>query len=254
MVRKLGNTEHNTLDLPERSEPAAPSQGQTLYVDSNDGALKSIDSTGNVVILDGSSDTTTIDDFEDADIVEYSGDTGNFTVDSQLVETGSYALRTTTNWRQNIRSTSGLPNYPQKGQVFEWYTAVGSITGGWQRLYFQFGMQSTTGDNEYYVRHNIETNEIVILRSDAGSNATLNSAATGLSPSADTWIRNEITWDDGTLGGSDGDITYLIENTGTGNTASVTTNNTLYSSGGVGFGSDMDTTAYFDSASITNGN
>jgi len=66
-----------------------------------------------------------IDDFEDANVDEYSGDTGPVSIQTGTVYNRSYALDTAADGNF-IYSTSGLPNYPAQGDIWETYAYITS--------------------------------------------------------------------------------------------------------------------------------
>jgi hypothetical protein len=65
--------------------------------------------------------------------------------------------------------------------------------------------------------------------------------------SATTEYVVEITWDDGTLGGSDNDISVeVFDDSGTSLAGPITANDSTFSTeGGIGFGSNGNSTANF---------
>lgn len=77
------------------------------------------------------SDGSTVDDFSDGDISEYSGKTENFEVVSGKLEGKQNSDGSTA----NIASTSGLSNYPSPGDSFSWEVELGpentGVSGVW---------------------------------------------------------------------------------------------------------------------------
>lgn len=73
----------------------------------------------------GLSANTIIDDFEDEDISEYSGDTGSFSVTSGAAQKGSFGLEVVGSGgpaiNHRISSSSGLNYYPKEGDTLKYY-------------------------------------------------------------------------------------------------------------------------------------
>ena len=188
---------------------------------------------------------STIDDFEDNDISEYSGDTGQFSTQTGTVESGTYALETTGSGYDTMFSTSGLDTYPQQGDTFEYYFRFGSAgsEGGMAFAYDGSGQ-------EYYRIYVSDGQKFEINKWVAGSDSTIAGGASQLSSDNGTgeWFRAEVEWNDG-----DSDIVaHIYDSTDTevGGSPITASGETDYNHTGIGWefdGSKM----YFDSASLS---
>ena len=145
-----------------------------------------------------------LDSYEDQDLSEYSGDTGEFsiTAESNLAfsaRDGSYVLENPGPDFDDIYSTTIT-------------AAKGTTINGWVRGTASasqsvcFGLGTDTNDC-YEARVSIDGNNIVLR--DRADSTTL-AADYGPGVSADTWYRIEVVWDDGTLGGADNDLTMRV--------------------------------------------
>jgi len=102
------------------------------------------------ITIDGQtvfSAVTLIDDFEDGNLNEYTNTSG-YTVSSSNPISGSFSLETTTNETFGTASLSGLDNYPQRGDSFEFTidffegtTKFNAFAG------MAFGVQNTINNN-----------------------------------------------------------------------------------------------------------
>lgn len=164
-------------------------------------------------IINATADTTTVDSFEDSDYDEYSvtsGSSSNFeTIDESSVSFSAidgskihHFIAGFGGTTQRLISTSGLPNYPTKGDRFECYLR----STGSNEASFLFGV---TDDSNYY-RFTVGWNadQVTLFNNDDGDETSI--GFSGVTLPTDTWIRCEVTWDDGTLGGSDNDITVAV--------------------------------------------
>lgn len=60
-----------------------------------------------------------VEDFEDNDLAEWSGNTGDYDVNqTSPVPNGQYRLEKTGNSGKSMRSSSGLNDYPERGDIF----------------------------------------------------------------------------------------------------------------------------------------
>lgn len=183
-----------------------------------------------------------LDSFEDGDISEYSGDTGEFSVVQSPVYDGSNALENTTSQSAITRTDTTIETGQTPSGAF-----VQSISGQFSDSTptVAFGVQSSTGyDNIscYAIEYN-NIGELVISRYDSGSRSSLNSS--GLSNALDgEWVEVILTeWD------TDGNITAEAKRVSDGTTlASVSVTDSTYTSGGIGFINTDADGAYFDYA------
>lgn len=162
-------------------------------------------------------DITVVDDFEAgiyddqgqslADI--YNGDLADFTRSTTApVIQGSYSLKAPAGpTSPNVTSTSGLPNYPQKGDVFSCYVR----DGGSARPVLQFGLSSPSDCYAAVVNTDFP-------RIDIYKNGGYEESGFNLSLSANTWYEIVVEWHDGA--GSEPEDTivfslYEVDNNGT---------------------------------------
>lgn len=193
--------------------------------------------------------TGIIDDFEDGDIGEYSGDTDRFTAaQTSNAYRGDYALEFQTTVSgggdyASMTSQSGLPAYPRKGDEFEYWMYYVDTAIDYLGFYHEY----TDSNNTYWTRINENQDRIAL-----GQNVSGNSSSTTSSVTVNTgqWYRVNIKWDDGsTFGGSDGDQTMtLYDESGTQLAQASHTESTLDSGSCGWFGQATDdvVTAYAD--------
>jgi hypothetical protein len=173
-------------------------------------------------------DVTIIDDFEDGDITEYGGDTGNFAVVQSPVQNGSNALESQTGGAV-ISSTTGLSTYPGQGDTFRFYCQNPSSGG---RIYTYFGTQSESNTPAGYrigVRPGID--DFLLQRNDGSGGSTV-LGSTSVSLSTGVWYRVNVTWQ------TDGTIDATLFDSGS-QIANISTTDTTYTDGGIGFEEDI---------------
>lgn len=197
-------------------------------------------------------ETGPIDDFEDNEIVEYSGDKLSFDTQNSVVYEGTVALEMHNDdgASHDILSTSGLPRYPNAGDTFQF------------RLYFEnaessgemkFGVQDS--DNYYRARvvKNPYSNEISLDKRVGGSLTNLETAfgtiPFGTIPTSE-WMRGVIDWV------SNGDLTFTLYDASGSEIASTNTvNDSEFSTGGIGWDGYVDSfsgdNVYYDIAKLT---
>jgi len=213
-------------------------QGYQATVSSND------DTASQTVTVAG-----VVDNFEDNGISEYGGDTGKFQTQTGTVFSGAYALRGdadsgTGPGFAGIASTSGLDNYPAQGDVFE---CRFRMEGDAYDNLIHFGSQTAAFvPDGYEARMDFNDYDLQLAKRDSGFTVL----TTDTSPTFNTgeWYRLEVTWE------TDGSITAIVEEDDGTQIASVSTTDTTYSSGGVGFflsDNQNGATGYWDDYQIT---
>lgn len=191
----------------------------------------------------GETDTVTlggvVDSFEDADIAEYAGGTSYFEANTNApVQAGSYSLKSTgsnDNTRRNIVSTSGLDAYPSAGDTIRVYmqSTVTDASDVPRNCGFLFFAQDTS--NGYYVQMDGSNGLVKLFEKDAGGFTELDSAP--ITWSGNTWY----TWEISTTSGG-GTISVDVIETSSGSVLGTASgSSSLYTSGGVGFGSTFGT-------------
>jgi len=159
--------------------------------------------------------TALIDSFEDGNTDEYTiayGSSSDFTVVDETDVTpsardGSKLLEVShDNSSQTyvaIGSSSGLNNYPQKGDAIDYWL----YSGDWSGIDFS-GFTHCWQDADNRFRTRVESGRLKIVLESGGTLAT-NTASFAVSDS--TWYRVTVTWDDGaTFGGNDGEQTATV--------------------------------------------
>lgn len=178
---------------------------------------------------------TVLDDFEDGDIAEYSGSTGEYTVQQNTVYEGSYALETSGANQQDIYDPN--VSLSQGDAPFGAYMAGGQTSGMYstssQRPQLLFGHQGSSLSG-YGVEIAAYNDEFGLVRWDSGSETDL-ATATGLSLTVGEFYEVKITtWD------SSGNIeAKLLDASGT-ELATVSATDTTYSNGYLGWCVTLD--------------
>jgi len=170
-----------------------------------------------------------IDDFEDGNINEYSGDTGSYSVTSSNPIGGSDSLSGQIDLKY-VHSNSGLNNYPQAGDTFSFKMRVeGNINVASGMV---FGVQSTTSQN-YCLRYDSETgtDRVRVKKNVSSGNFGTTIGDFNLNQNfTNDVFRFEIDW------GINGNISFDVfnENTST-NVGSGSFTDTDYTNGGIGW-------------------
>jgi len=188
----------------------------------------------------GGGGPTIVDNFEDNDIAEYTGDTGSFTTQTGTVFNGSYALEGTTSSGDalGIHSTSGLDTYPAQGNTFRvniYHTTSGDLNG------VLYGHQG--GDQDYYLlRPHDGTQEFQLYSNVSGTGFT-KLASAAVDPPLNEWMEMEVAW------GTDDTHDCKLFDAAGNQIASLSATDGTFTSGGIGFevnNSEGGTTGYFD--------
>lgn len=170
--------------------------------------------------------STIVDDFEDAGIGEYTGDTSLFVVDSTApVPNGTYSLKTDAGTATAlIVSTSGLANYLDQGETMA--VQLHPVAGNDSRMGVPFFVKDA--NNLYMVSMSVDLGDFQIFERSGGSYSLL--VKVDVSLSQGTEYRAEVTpQTDGTLLGE-----LFDESAGT-KLASISTTDTTYTDGGNGW-------------------
>jgi len=189
---------------------------------------------------------TIIDDFESGNLNAYQGNLNNYTLDSGASAIdGNFSLRTTARSSEAIYSLSGLANYPERGDTFEF--KVTSPGGDNNQSGMLFGVQSNPNNNYYAQvgRGDFRFIKDKNVNDDSGTILTLDGSGLGASEP----YRCVVDWGQST-------ITVNWFDANDNNLVTQSVNDTTYSSGGIGW-SHIDWTntgsgnnAGFDSAVI----
>lgn len=185
-------------------------------------------------------EVTIVDDFEDGNLNEYSGDTGDYVITTNNPWNGTNRLeleRDGSNVFSDIESTSGLNAYPSKGT--KWTVFVLCTVDPSDNMFSRTLFGLIDNSNAFQVQVGWHNDTFGISSRGGGSLSESTTASSALS--SNTWHRIEVTWDDGTLGGSDNDITAeLFEEDSETALASVSGNESEYADEtGIGYDCDL---------------
>ena len=179
----------------------------------------------------GSNTFIVIDDFEDNDITDYSGDTTLFDANTSFNWQKSYGLSAASG-KESEKTTSGIYKTGtsiSQGSTIEFYQKVESGQDDEPCTYF--GVQGS-GQN-YAVCLDQYPNDVVVLAKDVTSN---DDSGTTIATSSITytsgthWYKVSIDWL------NDDSINIAVYNDSGSNVASISSSDGTYSSGGFGFG------------------
>jgi len=197
--------------------------------------------TGAGDVLFSGSDTI-VDDFEDNNLAEYSGDTGVYSVtQTSPVPNGSFRLEKTTGGKGDIRSSSGLNTYPQRGDEFAFQFIPGDSSS--QPGFRFFG---TSSSSTYELFLNVDKSAF-ILRDRDGFNTLASTSFTYTVGQEYT-----ITIDTATSN----DITVTITDESNGSSTTIYATDATYNSTEIAFadnqGTGSTTGTVFDFLRVTN--
>ena len=163
-----------------------------------------------------------VDDFEDGNVSEYVGNTGNYEVNGEApVAKGSYSLKNTGGDEAIIGSFAGLPRYPAAGDTF---AAKVASTDTAHNVGLLFGMQDMS--NFYFTRWS-GGEKLQIWRVENGEYNELASSQ-AFSLDRGTVYDYVVDW------GADGSIAVELRETGGSVLGSVSASDTTWSEGGIG--------------------
>lgn len=192
----------------------------------------------NTTANSGSSATSTfavVDDFEDGDISEYSGQTGLFSVDTNLAYGGLYGLELGAG-NKGTRLDPGIARFDQlinQGETISFKQYVDTSAGSADEVCTMFGVQSPVSLNQNYAVciEQFGTDRISLVR-DAESTDTVGGVTRLASSSVSYttgWYVVEVDWE------SSDDITVRLYNPSGSLVTTISANDSTYSSGGFGF-------------------
>lgn len=119
---------------------------------------------------------TYIDDFNDGDISEYTGETGSYDVVSSasipIIEGSHMLSRGANTGYESIYSTSGLSYYPTQDEPFGIDVYSGATDGGSTTQFgFKYGVQDS--NNWYEMRYEFDDDDLILTISDGGSESII---------------------------------------------------------------------------------
>jgi hypothetical protein len=191
-------------------------------------------------------DTGPIDDFEDSDLVEYSGDKISFEVQTGTVFEGTYALEmgNDNGSFNSIHSSSGLPRYPTQESVFKYRCYM--PPSGIAEMFFGY----SDSDNHYRARVSARNGGIVLYKEDGGFLTSLASDIATI-PTGE-WLEVVVNW-----GNPDNDkpIKITLNDASGSQVADASAQDGTFTSGGIGWRAVTDEfsdeTVYWDIAELT---
>lgn len=167
-----------------------------------------------------------LDSFEDGDIAEYGGDTGDFSVGTTLVYDGSNALENSSSGgTHSIIATTDITT--RQGETYDYRVRSDS---GSDRCGLFIGAQDesgASGGSGYSCRVTPGGDDIRINRRDNGSITTIANGT--LSLNTGEWYRVIVDW------ATDGTITITVENDAGTEQGTLSGTDTNYESGGLGW-------------------
>lgn len=183
-----------------------------------------------------------VDDFEDAELSEYTFDQGSSgtRIISAPTYFGSHALELSETNVEMI-STSGLDNYPEADDQFRAYVRA---TGGADKFNFAYAVQDH--NNRYFVRVNFATSRLALYRYENGTGYKLAADGTSFCLSEDTWFRIEIDWR------QDGTHTVSLHNDSEDQMTQISAADSTWTDGGVGYDAYLSDggTVYLDAVLV----
>ena len=165
-----------------------------------------------------------VDNFEEADLSEYSN-TGGFSVTSNTpVSDGVYSLKLINDGQANrMISTSGLANYPERGDTFRFNVQIIDDTALPQTM---FGVQDANNFYQISIDDRSDPGEFAFVKTIGGSRTRITTDS--VSFSTGIWYLVEVEWTDPT-------ITATLYDDSETQVAELTADDTDFTSGGVGF-------------------
>lgn len=182
-----------------------------------------------------------IDDFERGNLDRYGGATDEWEVNQNSpVTTGDYSLKKPSGDFNNINSTSGLSTYPEQGDIIRIDVSHGRLPQ------FLFGVNHDESSSEREDCYAFAVNEDYIeLRLYENNDETILAEASFDTPDGGDYdYTMEIDW------GTDGSIICAVLDTDLEVLESITSTDTTFDSGGIGFRDRGDEGVMFDNVRI----
>jgi len=178
---------------------------------------------------------TVIDDFEDSDITEYAGNTGEYEVEQSTALEGSHRLECTGSYGKIAGSTKTPRGYEYKCRLI-----AGSGSGGKPSLLVSVQDRQNPTNRCYWLTLDIPNSELRLFRRDNGSSIKLD--AVSVSASEGTEYRGAIELASNTV------KAVIYDASGSKLTETTAVNDTTYSGGYFGFytGGNPGYPSYYD--------
>ncbi|MFC6953766.1 hypothetical protein [Halorubellus litoreus] len=175
-----------------------------------------------------------IDSWEDGNFNGWTQSYGNGTITTNFATDGTSGVEASNGLKERLESQpgDGLPTYPVKGDTIylDMESSIGDATAATTQVQVHFGWDGV--DDEYRLDVDVQGGALELW--ELGSQQARIGVDWGLTVNANTHYEIKIVWDDGTLGGADGDITATLRDVAADTvTASVSANSTYRSDGGV---------------------
>lgn len=188
-----------------------------------------------------------IDNFDDQSLSEYTGDTGSYSFDTSTVDQGdaSLTISGSTASDQNIQSSSGLDNYPSRGDIWRYKVRINNTSITRANLMFF----TTDAGNTYTVAVEPGTGDFQI-NVWTSSSVDVVAADTTVTYSTGVWYEVEVDTSDTA---NNTIAAKLIDDAGNTD-ADISGTDSTYDTGDVGWqynGGDASHQAWFDNARIT---
>lgn len=141
--------------------------------------------------------TAMVDDFEDGNLAEWQPDPVNFTGDYNIASSqgrdGSNALHIIDSaWPRSMPTYSTpLENYPQPGDMFEFYIKFSTVGSG-SSFRFTYGKQTDNTENEYEIQMYLD-GTFRLQKDVGGSKTTVASGSQNFSYTGEWW-RIRVWW------------------------------------------------------------
>jgi len=175
-----------------------------------------------------------VDDFEDGNISEYSGDTSLFAPSTAIKKHGNYGLAAASG-QEDQRTTDGIFRTDisaAQNQTLRFFQFINTSSGPDDEPCVLFAVQSPgTNNNNYAVCLDLFPSDKVVIAKDVSSNdgSGITLASKNVTYSTG-WYEVEIDWQ------TSGKIDVTVYDSAGSVFATTTATDTSYSSGGIGFG------------------
>jgi len=170
----------------------------------------------------------------------YGGDLASFDRQTGTVFEGTHALEQDGDVRIASLAGEGLPRYPQEGDEFSIRVKMGST---FTRIGFGVQSRNPWRDNAYVVNSDFRSGQPSLkIRGNENGNSLFAIDGTDTTNPTNEWCRIKVNW-------SSGFTAELFDSSGN-SIDSVSTSDTTYLSGGIGFGATTSGTRYYDAYQI----
>ncbi|NEU56786.1 hypothetical protein [Halorussus sp. MSC15.2] len=180
------------------------------------------------------SSATVVEDFEDGDLSEYSGNTGGYRVQSSTVLEGSRSLEATSTYAQIARTDVTT----ERGHEYRCRIEAGSGTGAEPSLLACVQDASDPLRDCYWAFPDVSAGEFKLIRRDGDSSTVLDSVTYTLQEATQYELALELA--------TDTVKAVLYDSSGSVAAETTAVSDSTYSGGGVGFYTGGGTPGYYD--------